>query len=417
MRGLALGRAHRRWGRAAVIVVSAAVVAGGMAPTAAADVFVSDARVTEGDAGTANMTFTITADTTTFGTYETRDGTAKSSGNLFSPADYTHTEGEFFIVCSDGCSSEEVVVPVSGDRLDEPDETFSLVATPFDCCEGGDGDFEFRVDDLEGVGTIIDDDDSPYSLPGGGGGPGPGPGPGQTGPGAAEDSDGDGVSNASDACPLVAGSPPSGCPAGGLPPPTFGKTVNLTTLQDDVFIRTPGGSASAHGARAAQKGQGFEPLIEPRQVPVGTFVDTTNGKVRLASARTAAGGIQFARVADGLFQVLQSRRRTRGTTELRLKGSSFRRCGVGARGTQANAAGRRLSRRTIRRLRTSAGGRFRTRGRHSAATVRGTVWITADRCDGTLTRVIRGRVAVRDFRRRRTIGVRSGKSYLAQPPG
>jgi hypothetical protein len=36
-------------------------------------------------------------------------------------------------------------------------------------------------------------------------------------------------------------------------------------------------------------------------------------------------------------------------------------------------------------LRASARGHFRTIGRYSAATVRGTVWQTVDRCDGTLT--------------------------------
>ena len=51
-----------------------------------------------------------------------------------------------------------------------------------------------------------------------------------------------------------------------------------------------------------------------------------------------------------------------------------------------------------RRLRGDANGRFRTRGRHSAATVRGTKWTVTDRCDGTLTKVRRGTVAVRDFR-------------------
>ena len=35
--------------------------------------------------------------------------------------------------------------------------------------------------------------------------------------------------------------------------------------------------------------------------------------------------------------------------------------------------------------------------------MRGTVWLTADRCDGTLTKVTRGKVAVRDLRRKRTI--------------
>lgn len=59
-------------------------------------------------------------------------------------------------------------------------------------------------------------------------------------------------------------------------------------------------------------------------------------------------------------------------------------------------------------------GRFRTRGRNSSATVRGTVWITSDRCDGTLTKVRRGKVVVRDLRRKRDITLTAGKSYLAR---
>jgi hypothetical protein len=47
--------------------------------------------------------------------------------------------------------------------------------------------------------------------------------------------------------------------------------------------------------------------------------------------------------------------------------------------------------------------------------VRGTVWEVIDRCDGTLTKVKRGRVVVRDFRLKRTVVVRAGKSYLARP--
>jgi hypothetical protein len=48
--------------------------------------------------------------------------------------------------------------------------------------------------------------------------------------------------------------------------------------------------------------------------------------------------------------------------------------------------------------------------------VRGTVWEIEDRCDGTLTRVKRGKVAVRDFRRKKTVIVKAGKSYLAKAP-
>lgn len=41
-------------------------------------------------------------------------------------------------------------------------------------------------------------------------------------------------------------------------------------------------------------------------------------------------------------------------------------------------------------------------------------WLTQDRCDGTLTTVKRGIVSVRDFKRRRTVSVKAGHSYLAR---
>ena len=59
-------------------------------------------------------------------------------------------------------------------------------------------------------------------------------------------------------------------------------------------------------------------------------------------------------------------------------------------------------------------GRFRTKGKHSAATVVGTKWLVEDRCDSTLTRVKRGKVKVRDFAKKKTVTVRKGKRYIAR---
>ena len=50
-----------------------------------------------------------------------------------------------------------------------------------------------------------------------------------------------------------------------------------------------------------------------------------------------------------------------------------------------------------------------------AATVRGTNWLTADRCDGTLVQVRKGTVQVLDISKHRQIPVRAGKTYLARP--
>jgi hypothetical protein len=139
------------------------------------------------------------------------------------------------------------------------------------------------------------------------------------------------------------------------------------------------------------------------------LLNTKRGTVKLTSATGRGARTQSGQFSKGIFQVLQSRKRSaKGLTELRLKGGKFGKCR--ARGGRASAAASR----TIRRVSANAKGRFRTRGRGSAATVRGTVWTMSDRCDGTLTSVKRGRVAVRDFRRKRTVVVRAGKSYLAR---
>jgi hypothetical protein len=195
---------------------------------------------------------------------------------------------------------------------------------------------------------------------------------------------------------------------GATPAPVLGKTVNADVVEGEVFIKVPQGTS----ARASQKGTEFIPLTEVRSVPVKSILDTRKGTVALRSARGTGGKTQAGRFAGGVFQVLQSRKRSqKGVTELRMKGSAaaFRRCGSG--GAQAS-----LSRRAIRRLRARARGRYRTRSRYSAATVRGTTWLTKDSCAGTLTVVKRGKVAVRDFRRKKTIVVSAGEKYFARAP-
>ena len=203
-----------------------------------------------------------------------------------------------------------------------------------------------------------------------------------------------------------------------LPPPEVGRTANVEPVKGEVLVSLPPGASGARAGLAAQKGREFIPLSEARTIPFGSLLDTDSGTVRVLTAAGEQDKTQSGDFFGGLFQLLQERSgREKGLTELSLKGASFRRCRVGSSGRRASAARKRLSRRTVRSLSGNATGRFRTRGRHSAATVRGTVWITSDRCDGTLTKVRRGKVAVRDFRRRRTITLRAGKRYLARAAG
>ena len=71
---------------------------------------------------------------------------------------------------------------------------------------------------------------------------------------------------------------------------------------------------------------------------------------------------------------------------------------------------------TLQLLKSSAKGKFSTKGKYAAATVRGTKWTTADRCDGTQVHVNSGSVAVTDLVRHKTVVLHGGQSYLAKKP-
>jgi hypothetical protein len=67
----------------------------------------------------------------------------------------------------------------------------------------------------------------------------------------------------------------------------------------------------------------------------------------------------------------------------------------------------------VRSLWGKGTGKFRTKSRFSSATVRGTNWLSIDRCDGSLTVVREGIVEVFDFTLRKTVQVGAGEQYLA----
>ena len=207
-----------------------------------------------------------------------------------------------------------------------------------------------------------------------------------------------------------------------LPPPTLGKTVDVAPQSGVVFIKLPGHGASSD--RALTKGGGFSPLTEARQLPSGTQVDSRFGSLKLIAAAASSqhiGKTQSVTLGGGLFGLAQARSGiSKGlTTFSLLEGDfagapSFAGCGHAAADRSGVFAHEAISRRVLQTLRASGHGRFRTRGRYSAGTVRGTVWDTTDRCDGTLTVVHRGTVVVTDFRLRKTIPVRAGHRYLAK---
>jgi streptogramin lyase len=213
----------------------------------------------------------------------------------------------------------------------------------------------------------------------------------------------------------VLAAPPAGAAAG--PDPAPGETPAAAaepappTLGTRVVIRPVSGTVRFKPRGAAA----YFDLDSGVSLPVGSLVDTRHGRVSLESARNARGRTQTGIFWGGVFQVRQ-RRRNRGITDLHLRGSRFTGCGGGVRaGASALAREAKGRRRAVRHLwGKDSHARFRTHGRDSVATVRGTRWLTTDRCDGTLTRVREGKVLVRDLRRRHSVLLTAGHAYLAR---
>ena len=172
--------------------------------------------------------------------------------------------------------------------------------------------------------------------------------------------------------------------------PRFATSFRLQPISGKVLVKEVAGAA-------------FTRLSSARLVPTGTLVDTTSGTVRLTAATTSPTHLQTGDFHGGVFSIEQAPTGG-GLTDLRLRDRASR--GTACPGAAAD--------RLLGLLRGVAVGRFRTVGRFSAATVRGTEFGVRDRCDGTLTVVERGVVTVRDFALGKDVTVRAGQTYLAR---
>ena len=142
-----------------------------------------------------------------------------------------------------------------------------------------------------------------------------------------------------------------------------------------------------------------------------SLLDTTHGTVRLTSAANAANTVdQSGTFNGGAFSVTQGAASPLTTLSMAGGGNFTTGC-ANKKSRKASAARSRPH----RSLFSNVHGKFRTRGRNSTATVRGTAWLTKDTCAGTLTRVTRGVVIVRDLAKRKNVTVKAHHKYLARP--
>ena len=187
------------------------------------------------------------------------------------------------------------------------------------------------------------------------------------------------------------------------PAPTLAQTFNVAPISGFVLIKINGK---------------FVPLTGLDQIPSGAQIDARHGSLELITSTGVKGKTQHGTFGGAIFQLTQERSgKTKGLVTLTLleglfKGApSYALC---TRHKAGDASAAAASSKTLQLLHASAHGKFRTKGRYSAATVLGTKWTIADRCDGTLVHDITDSVSVSDFVRHKTIILHAGQSYLAK---
>jgi hypothetical protein len=179
--------------------------------------------------------------------------------------------------------------------------------------------------------------------------------------------------------------------------PEEGSSLVLVRTAGQVKIQTPAGFQTV--------GEGS------KKIRLGTFVDATHGRVTLTSASDTHGSYQTGLFYGGKFKTRQ-RGSKRPVTEAYLKGPVGP-CAKKNKGKNASASAKR--KRRSRHLWGDSHGNFRTVGKSSSASTRGTRWLTKDTCAGTVTIVKRGKVLVRDFATNGRHIVTAGHSFLAPP--
>jgi len=201
----------------------------------------------------------------------------------------------------------------------------------------------------------------------------------------------------------------AGVARASLPPPGFGRSVDIGLVSGTVIVTPPAGRAFVLGTN-------------DRNVPLGSLIDTTHGRVDLraapppasAGARASAARVEDAQFYDGAFRVTQSANSP--VAQIRLAGGNTKTCPAVPAAVEGDGLAPRRAppHKAVRLLWASGSGTFRTVGRYSAATVLGTQWLTEDFCDGTLVRVTRGVVVVENLATHATVTVRAGHSVFTR---
>jgi len=160
---------------------------------------------------------------------------------------------------------------------------------------------------------------------------------------------------------------------------------------------------------------GFVPANPTQDLPPGSTLDIT-GNRGISIINYVNRRMTFLGVPDGVlsrFVLINGLRRPGLPIRIRLTGGNFGKCKA-PNNRSFQSLGK--TKKPVRRLWGSGKGRYQTTGRFASATIRGTFWLVADYCDGTLITVREGTVVVRDLVTKKLIVLKGGHSYFAKAP-
>ena len=168
---------------------------------------------------------------------------------------------------------------------------------------------------------------------------------------------------------------------------------------------------------ALKDGGGCQALTGGEQFEIDDvlFINPGNGKVQIQSVVGIGvfyGGRFGLQEYPGTISRSASSLQAKPILAVRLYGGNFKQCRTSR--ALSGAAAESAKKKPVRRLWGKGKGRFRTRGRYSSGTVRGTNWLTEDFCDGTKTRVVAGVVQVYDLVKKKWVTLKPGQSYFAK---
>ena len=204
--------------------------------------------------------------------------------------------------------------------------------------------------------------------------------------------------------PATAPPPPSttGGPVAGAQPPG---------CRAPALVKVPGATD-------------FAPVQQGQPLPPGTLVDVS-GESALTINKPTGQKMTFFGAPDNVpseFAITSAANGGSGLITLKLTGGNFASC-TGARylSSSRHLEGKssppkksppKKKPKPVRRLWGSGKGTYKTTGKYASATLRGTYWLVADYCNGTLIIVRNGSVIVRDLVTGKTVIVKAGGSYF-----